>query len=176
MENAWKIDEAHGERYPKLNDDLHVDVCIIGAGLTGLNAAYEFHQKFSSVVVVDALTLGGGESGQKIQGEDSVLSGFFQPERKAWRGIKNYVTENLNVAKQYAERLVLSDENRIACHLDDSGRLTRLSANCPHLGCVVHWNPFEKTWDCPCHGSRFTAEGKVLHGPATTDLKKLNGR
>jgi len=45
-----------------------------------------------------------------------------------------------------------------------------LSAVCPHLGCVVAWNATEATWDCPCHGSRFSDKGKVYQGPANTDL------
>jgi Rieske Fe-S protein len=49
--------------------------------------------------------------------------------------------------------------------------MTRLSAVCSHMGCIVHWNPGEKTWDCPCHGSRYTCDGKVTHGPAVQDLK-----
>ncbi|HEX8657206.1 MAG TPA: Rieske 2Fe-2S domain-containing protein [Hymenobacter sp.] len=44
---------------------------------------------------------------------------------------------------------------------------------CPHLHCVVHWNGLEKSWDCPCHGSRFTALGELLSGPANMDLPRV---
>ncbi|MBV8881042.1 MAG: Rieske 2Fe-2S domain-containing protein, partial [Planctomycetaceae bacterium] len=46
-------------------------------------------------------------------------------------------------------------------------------AACPHLGAVLTWNDTEKTWDCPAHGSRFSAEGKVLNGPANSDLERV---
>lgn len=46
---------------------------------------------------------------------------------------------------------------------------------CPHLGCALHWNKAERTWDCACHGSRFDGEGKRLNGPASGDLKHRPG-
>ena len=59
---------------------------------------------------------------------------------------------------------------KLAVYRDDGGALHECLAACPHLGCIVQWNPGEKTWDCPCHGSRFDAYGKVINGPANRDL------
>ncbi|MFM9372697.1 FAD-dependent oxidoreductase [Streptomyces sp. Da 82-17] len=59
-----------------------------------------------------------------------------------------------------------------AVHRDDAGKLTALSARCTHLGCLVHYNDAEQTWECPCHGSRFGTDGSVLQGPATQPLKQ----
>ncbi|MDZ4830814.1 MAG: Rieske 2Fe-2S domain-containing protein [Phycisphaerae bacterium] len=59
---------------------------------------------------------------------------------------------------------------------DENGECHVCSATCPHLGGVVHWNTVEKTWDCPCHGSRFDAFGKVITGPATGDLLPIERR
>jgi Rieske Fe-S protein len=53
---------------------------------------------------------------------------------------------------------------------DSQGQLSACSAVCPHLGCLVHWNTSERSWDCPCHGSRFDPHGAVLNGPALTPL------
>ena len=50
--------------------------------------------------------------------------------------------------------------------------LTPTARRCPHLGCALKWNPYECTWDCPCHGSRFTKDGKLIDNPATGNLKK----
>jgi len=51
--------------------------------------------------------------------------------------------------------------------------VTERSASCAHLRCVVHWNAAERSWDCPCHGSRYDAHGRVTNGPATEDLAKV---
>jgi Rieske Fe-S protein len=59
---------------------------------------------------------------------------------------------------------------KIAVSRDATGVSHQMSAVCPHLGCIVDWNRTEKTWDCPCHGSRFDSSGKVLNGPAITGL------
>jgi len=68
--------------------------------------------------------------------------------------------------------MIESNGEKIAVYKDDEGKVSAMSAVCTHMGCIVGWNKDEKTWDCPCHGSRFDKEGKVIHGPAVKDLEK----
>ncbi|MEA5554567.1 FAD-dependent oxidoreductase [Anabaena cylindrica UHCC 0172] len=70
-------------------------------------------------------------------------------------------------------KLVTVDGDKVAAYRDETGEIHTVSAVCPHLGCIVAWNSAEKSWDCPCHGSRFTCNGEVLHGPTVKDLKKF---
>ena len=56
------------------------------------------------------------------------------------------------------------------------GLLTPTQPRCPHMGCALKWNPQERTWDCACHGSRFSREGELLNNPATRDLSAAAGR
>jgi Rieske Fe-S protein len=58
----------------------------------------------------------------------------------------------------------------VAVSRDEHGELHAVSARCTHLGCIVSWNAAERTWDCPCHGSRFEAGGGVVQGPAVRPL------
>ncbi len=60
---------------------------------------------------------------------------------------------------------------QVAAYVDDRGELHLMSARCPHLGCIVEWNPTEASFDCPCHGSRFGPRGEVLEGPAAKGLR-----
>lgn len=61
---------------------------------------------------------------------------------------------------------------KVATYRSKDGTLNAYTAICPHLGCVLQWNNDEKSFDCPCHGSRFTHEGVVINGPAKSDLKR----
>jgi glycine/D-amino acid oxidase-like deaminating enzyme/nitrite reductase/ring-hydroxylating ferredoxin subunit len=64
------------------------------------------------------------------------------------------------------------DGDKVAVHRDDEDKLHPLSAICTHLRCIVSWNDAERSWDCPCHGSRFSATGEVLQGPAAIPLER----
>jgi Rieske Fe-S protein len=107
------------------------------------------------------------------------------------KSLPEYATENINVAGQYADYVTAGDIkseselkpgegaimregiSKIAVYRDEAGGVHKLSATCPHLGCVVAWNSTEQTWDCPCHGSRFSANGQVYQGPANSDLSEV---
>ena len=62
----------------------------------------------------------------------------------------------------------------VAVAKDAAGAVHAVSAVCTHLGCIVHWNAEETTWDCHCHGSRFTIEGEVVEGPAREPLEPMS--
>jgi Rieske Fe-S protein len=67
-------------------------------------------------------------------------------------------------------RVVRSGTGRTGVFRDDDGGLHAVSMRCTHLGCLVRFNTAERSWDCPCHGSRFDIDGSVLEGPAVTPL------
>ncbi|CAN5203583.1 hypothetical protein BH23BAC1_BH23BAC1_07770 [soil metagenome] len=72
-----------------------------------------------------------------------------------------------------AKNVTLKGE-KLAVYRENNGKLHVVSSVCPHLACIVHWNDAENSWDCPCHGSRFTYEGKVIEGPAIHSLARKN--
>lgn len=124
-----------------------------------------------------------------ICGRENPWCELYDPSRKMFRALGEYARENLNVAGQYGAYLsggdvkdaeLIAPESgavvrrgmkKVAVYCDERGQRHECSAVCPHMGCIVGWNPVEKTWDCPCHGSRFDKYGKVLNGPANTDLE-----
>ena len=126
-----------------------------------------------------------------ILGRENAWEQLYDPRRKSLRSVGQFAKENLNVAAQYSD-LVLPGEvksvdeiapgtgaiireglHKLAVYKDEAGALTKRSAVCTHLGCIVGWNAVEKTWDCPCHGSRFDKNGNVVNGPANYALKTV---
>jgi glycine/D-amino acid oxidase-like deaminating enzyme/nitrite reductase/ring-hydroxylating ferredoxin subunit len=126
-----------------------------------------------------------------ILGRENPWEKLYDPARKNVRAVRNFASENLNVAAQYTDwvtggevdsvdeiapgtgAIVRRGLQKIAASRDENGKLTELSAVCPHLKCIVHWNQAETTWDCPCHGSRFHADGEVVNGPANRNLEPI---
>ena len=124
---------------------------------------------------------------------DNPWQKLFAVDRKKVRGgTWDYLTENLDypyyylkdrlagskgsstaVVKRGEGRILELDGERVACSRDGDGTLRTVSAYCTHMGCLVRWNGAERTWDCPCHGSRFGPGGDVLAGPAETPLEPV---
>ncbi|MBC7933239.1 MAG: FAD-dependent oxidoreductase, partial [Rubrivivax sp.] len=125
-----------------------------------------------------------------IMGRDSEWATLYDPSRiSLLRAPLEYAKENVNVAAQYADHLTGGEVGsveeikagegailrrglkKVAVYRDAGGALCEMSAVCTHLGCIVAWNGKEKSWDCPCHGSRFDPkDGHVLNGPAINGL------
>jgi glycine/D-amino acid oxidase-like deaminating enzyme/nitrite reductase/ring-hydroxylating ferredoxin subunit len=126
-----------------------------------------------------------------IVGRHNDWERLYEPSRKSLRSAAEYVKENVNAVSRYIEYVTPGEVDtdagippgegailrrglrKLAVYRDGTGALRFLSAVCPHLGCIVHWNSLEKSWDCPCHGSRFAVDGHVLNGPAASGLEAL---
>ena len=137
-------------------------------------------------------TIAGLMLTELIFGNEHPWSKLYDPSRKPIRAAAAFASENLNVARQFGDWLTSGDVeseehifagsaavlrdglSKIAVYRDSDGRLTRCSAVCPHLKCIVNWNAVEHTWDCPCHGSRFDPYGVVLNGPANSNLDRID--
>ena len=151
------------------------------AVVTGLNRWGLAMSAAAAMILTDA-----------IQGKEHPWSSVFNPNRaNVLASAKKFVCENTNVAKRFVgDRLkaiatkpirelvngeagiVSDDGKRVAAYRDDTGVIHAVSPVCTHMGCYLQWNTAEKTWDCPCHGSRFDYKGGVLQGPAVKDLSQ----
>lgn len=136
-------------------------------------------------------TIAGMLLSDLIAGRPNDWEKLYDPGRISLRAAPEFAKENLNTIAQYADYATSGDIDQVealepgaggivrdglkktAAYRDTHGKLHLCSAVCPHLGCIVRWNPTETTWDCPCHGSRFDPIGKVLNGPANSGLSPL---
>ena len=131
---------------------------------------------FSAMMIRDA-----------IAGHPEPWTEVFDPHRKRAAALGRYLSENkdfpvhfvkdhlaattrLEDVRRTTGAIVAIDGKKCAVYCDEHGKRTILSATCPHMGCIVKWNGAEKTWDCPCHGSRFTSSGDLMAGPAESGL------
>jgi glycine/D-amino acid oxidase-like deaminating enzyme/nitrite reductase/ring-hydroxylating ferredoxin subunit len=151
------------------DDNVYVVTGDSGVGLT--------HGTIAGMLITDL-----------ILARENPWTALYDPSRKVPLGVGRFLKENVNVAAQYADWVTPGDADsareipfdsgavvrrgaaKVAIYRDNSGKAHAFSAVCPHLGCIVQWNDAEKTWDCPCHGSRFDKRGKVVNGPANADL------
>ncbi|QUH25283.1 FAD-dependent oxidoreductase [Serpentinicella alkaliphila] len=134
----------------------------------------------SALILKDLITKG-----------QSPWSEVYDPTRfNPGASIRNYLKENLDVAKHFIlgklqspannisvqegeGKVVEIHDKRVGVFRDSNGELHFVDTTCSHLGCEVQWNDAEKSWDCPCHGSRFTYRGEVIEGPAIDPLDTL---
>lgn len=126
-----------------------------------------------------------------IRGEKCAWSELYDPRRlgTAVREAPTFLKTQAKVARHFiGDRLrpaksledvapgegavVRAGGDRVAAYRDEDGELHALSARCTHLGCLVNFNAAERSWDCPCHGSRFGIDGEILQGPALRPLKR----
>lgn len=159
-------------RNPMDKDNVYIATGDSGNGMT--------HGTIAGILITDL-----------IVGRPNEWATLYEPSRKTLRALPRFAKENLNVAAQFADLVTPGDVDstdeiepgagavirrglfKVAAYRDESGTVHERSAVCRHLGCIVNWNSLEKTWDCPCHGSRYDAMGKVIQGPANADLPEM---
>lgn len=151
------------------DDNVYIATGDSGQGMT--------HGTIAGILITDL-----------IMGRSNPWIEVYDPSRRNIKAGFEYMRENLNVAWQYTDYVKPSETDleslapgegaiiqrgmkKIAVYKTPEGELKELSAVCTHLGGIVHWNSVERSWDCPCHGSRFTTDGQVITGPAISGLE-----
>ncbi|MCB0411919.1 MAG: FAD-dependent oxidoreductase, partial [Bdellovibrionales bacterium] len=153
------------------------------------------HQWIATGFSGDGLTAGtfaGGLLARLISKEEDPSEKFFSPSRMEWITNKEFFSKNAHTTSHLIKDHFLSHElnpshlapgeGEVSLHplgskayyRNEEGILTECSAKCLHMGCFVKWNAAEKSFDCPCHGSRFNVRGEVLEGPSLKNLKRTS--
>lgn len=149
---------------------------------TGFSADGLTYGTLASMIISDEVL------GKENKWSDTYKASRITPIASA----KEFIKENVNVAVEFIKdrftkneadefadvtigqgKVMEIDGKKHGVYRDETGKLHVVSAVCTHMGCINHWNEVEQSWDCPCHGSRFSIDGEVLEGPAYTALKKV---
>ena len=170
------MEPADGVGYMGRNPMDYKDVYVI----TGDSGNGMTHCTAGAILVTDL-----------IMGRSNSWLDLYDPARTALHGMSEFLKELGNTVAQYGDwvkggdvdspeqippgegAILRKGEQRVAVYRDQNGKIHALSAACTHLGCVVSWNAAETSWDCPCHGSRFSVYGQILHGPAAKPLEVI---
>lgn len=162
--------------------------CLAYIGRNPLDADNVFIATGDSGMGMTHGTIAGMLITDLIMERENPWAELYDPSRMTLSAAKDFAAENVNVMAQYADLItpgevdsedeiakgegavLRSGLSKVAVFRDADGTVHRMSAICVHLGCVVAWNRCEKTWDCPCHGSRYDRFGSVFCGPANKDL------
>jgi Rieske Fe-S protein len=120
-------------------------------------------------------------------GRKAAWEKLYGPSRFSLKGAAVGIKELISNSSQYIKWLTSGKDinqllpetgivirkglKKIAVYKDEKDQIHAFDATCSHLGCIVRWNDAERSWDCPCHGSRYNKDGKVINGPAINDLK-----
>ncbi|MFL5181030.1 MAG: FAD-dependent oxidoreductase [Microvirga sp.] len=158
---------------------------LIGRSPTGRNidmATGDSGQGLTNAVAA-SLIIGG-----LILGREVPYGPAHDPQRAVRGAVKEFIVENVDSVAKLAAKLAPGEVgsieeipfgegailrqglSKLAVYLDESGKPYKRSAACTHAGCIVQWNPFEKCWDCPCHGSHFAPDGTAINAPAVAPL------
>ena len=199
-ERYARLENWARERFPMMEEvefrwsgqvmELHDGVAFIG--VNPLDAVNVFIATGDSGMGMTHGTIAGMLLTDLILGRENEWEALYSPSRIALRAASEFVKENVNFAAQYLDwvtggevssleeippdsgAVIRRGLSKVAVYRDSQGVLHERSAVCSHLGCIVAWNPAEKSWDCPCHGSRFDPFGRVVNGPAIGDLARVD--
>jgi nitrite reductase/ring-hydroxylating ferredoxin subunit len=119
--------------------------------------------------VFDAGRIGDLAAVGKVIKDNVHVAGHFIGER-----LKRLTVPSITEMSPGEGRIVDADGHAVAAYRTPDGDFKVVSATCTHLGCTVKWNAAETSWDCPCHGSRFDVDGRILNAPATRPLEVVN--
>ncbi len=126
-----------------------------------------------------------------VKGKSSWQDVYNPSRQTILASAKSFVVENFNVAEQLIDgkldsppedidirpgegKVLKINGKRAGAYMDEEGKLHIVNTTCTHMGCELNWNSAERSWDCPCHGSRFSYEGKIIEGPASQPLSMAN--
>ena len=179
VEFRWSAQQYRAaDRLPYIGPSIGSQRLLLASGFAGDGLTFG---TLAAMIIADC-----------IAGRQNPFADLYTPRRfTPLKSAGSFLKENLNVAGYYVKDYIKGGEvsqlsevprgegrivdlagDKLAVYRDDAYQLHVVSPVCTHLKCIVHWNQAERSWDCPCHGSRFSCDGAVLEGPAIMPLEK----